>query len=397
MVQITGFLTAAQRDQFFSENLFRFVFGRKPNPKSDRSFLLNYLTTIEKTSPELLETLLEKGISEGQIEAIYQTGITPTEVDFHEYPPLLLQLWLLIANHTAEGSKKKSKVEARLSPRIAKDRYGTALAIIYAEINNTIIRLSHVIDNSFIIAGRDELNDLLFYYLSRTIQIIRSIRVLVNNDEGGIIVSLGRNLFECFVRIKFLNERPDIAKNLILPALVDNETLVFLKNSNGKIERKKVKNTKTGEITRTHYPIREMLRLCSDTAMERLYDVWYPELSNETHITSELLADHLSGPRFSIHREMHDDFAMVNLGFAIALIMKEIGISKSLTKIHARDVQFGCKKICKALRTICTILMPHMRSEDELTYIFTSMEMLTISVLGKTEKRPRSRMKAAAH
>ena len=130
-----------------------------------------------------------------------------------------------------------------------------------------------------------------------------------------------------------------------------------------------------------------MLRFCNDTHTERLYDVWYPELSNETHITSELLADHLSGLKFSIHRQMDDDFAMINLGFAIALVTKEIGISKSLTKNHSRDVQFGCKKICRALRAICARLLPHMPSEDELTYIFMSMETVSNSVLKKGVKR----------
>lgn len=163
--------------------------------------------------------------------------------------------------------------------------------------------------------------------------------------------------------------------------------MVFLKNANGRTERKKIKNMKTGVITRTHYSIREMLRLCKDSNIERLYDVWYRELSSETHITAELLGDHFKDHRFSIHRETDDDFAMVNLGFAIALVTREIGISRSLTKIHARDVQFGCKKMCKALRAICKILMPHISPKDDLTYIFSSMEALVDTVLGNSTKR----------
>ena len=206
---MTGFITTEQRNDFASGNLFKYIFGRKPNPQSDHPFLMNYLTTIEKTRPEFLESMLENGMTGGQIEAIYETGIAPSETDFHLYPPILLQLWLQIANSNRE---KTSKVETRLSPRVTKHPYGIALTIIYGEINNTIMRLSHVIDTSFHLPGNDAINDLLLYYVSRTIQIIRAIRVLINNDEGGIIVSLGRNLFECFVHIKFLNERPDIAK-----------------------------------------------------------------------------------------------------------------------------------------------------------------------------------------
>src|ERR1044072_5001294 len=159
MAQTVGFLTTTQRDKFFSDKLFKYIFGRKPNPQSDRAFLINYLTTIEKTSPELLESLLKDGLSEGQIEAIYETGIVPTDADFNEYPVLLVQLWLAIANNSEKGGTKKSKVESRLSPRVATDSYGTALTTIYAEIIYTIIRLSHVIDNSFILPGNNSLDD----------------------------------------------------------------------------------------------------------------------------------------------------------------------------------------------------------------------------------------------
>lgn len=381
---MTGLVSSEQKKQFFSDNLFKYIFGRKPNPKSDRSVLLNYLTSIEKTPPELLQNMLECGFSNGQIAAIYETGIVPTEADFQEYPPTLVQLWLSISYGE---TKKTSRVERRLSPRVMKDPYGAALTRIYTEINNTIMRLSHVMDTSLVVARHQTSHDLFFYYLSRTLQILRSIRVLVNNDENGILTSLSRNLFECFVHLKFLNERPDIAKDLILPALVDNETLAFSKNSAGKVERRSVKNLKTGEITRTHYSIREILRLCKDTDTERLYDAWYPELSCETHITAELLGDHFANSKFSIHREVDDDFALVNLGFGLALVVNEIAISRTLTKVHSRDVRFGCKRLCGAIQSICKIFLPHVPADNSaFECILQSMDKFTNSVLDNANK-----------
>ena len=43
--------------------------------------------------------------------------------------------------------------------------------------------------------------------------------------------------------------------------------------------------------------------------------------------------------------------------------------------------------MCKALRAICKILMPHMSPKDDLTYIFSSMEALVDTVLGNSTKR----------
>jgi hypothetical protein len=79
------FISQAQRDAFHSPKLFEFVFGRKPKSGRDRPFLTNYLTNLEKVPPEQLEHLLELGLTSGQIEAIYETGIVPCVSDFNQY------------------------------------------------------------------------------------------------------------------------------------------------------------------------------------------------------------------------------------------------------------------------------------------------------------------------
>jgi hypothetical protein len=140
------FLTEEQRDRFFSDRLFRYVFGRKPRLNRDRTVLISYLANIEKADPESLQIMLDVGIQTGQIEAAYETGIAPCMSDYNRYPPQLLDSWLEIAQRSE--SPDESRASRRLSPRVLADKYGIALTIIYEELNNTIIRLSHILHQS---------------------------------------------------------------------------------------------------------------------------------------------------------------------------------------------------------------------------------------------------------
>jgi hypothetical protein len=55
------FLTDDQRNRFFSDKFFRYIFGRKPNLSRDRTVLVSYLASIEKADPESLQLMLDAG------------------------------------------------------------------------------------------------------------------------------------------------------------------------------------------------------------------------------------------------------------------------------------------------------------------------------------------------
>jgi hypothetical protein len=375
------FLTDDQRNRFFSDKFFRYIFGRKPNLSRDRTVLVSYLASIEKADPESLQLMLDAGIGLGQIEAAYEIGVAPSTSNFDQYSPQLLDAWLQIAQ--SSESADASRAKRRLSPRVLTDQYGIALTVIYEELNNTIIRLSHILHVSTFIPRKNDINDLFLYYLSRTVQVLRSIRVLINNDEGGIILSLCRYLFECYAHFLFLNRKPDAARALILPALIDERTYEHPISPSGKPERDKVINTITGQVFKIRFDIPEILRLCQARREQRLYEAWYPHLWSESHLTTEFMAEFFDGGKFRIHRDQDDQFTIINLGLAMALLTIEIVGFRELPSPDRRDVLFGAKRLCRALMVVTRILKVHdwKRAENDLQVIFGHIDFICKRVL----------------
>jgi hypothetical protein len=227
------------------------------------------------------------------------------------------------------------------------------------------------------------------YYTSRTIQVLRTIRILLNNDESGIILSLCRNLFECYVHLVFLNRRPGLAKDLALPAMVDNKKYEFLRTASGRKERKKVRDLQTGKVTRVYYSIREMLQCCRAKREEQLYDAWYPFLSYETHFTAELMGELYNGLKFNVHREEDHAFELINLGFALALVTEEIGKFKMLDSANRRDINYGTRQLARALGTFSRVILPHARKRDRSDHyvVFREMNALSKRVLRVKSRR----------
>ena len=89
-MRLDSLLDPQQRDEF-SDALFVSVFGRKPNHKRNRAFVIRYLSTISKTREELIEIHPKRGVAKEQLAAIYETGIAPGREDYKKYPSRLVQ------------------------------------------------------------------------------------------------------------------------------------------------------------------------------------------------------------------------------------------------------------------------------------------------------------------
>lgn len=230
-------LEIQHRDQF-TDALFRMVFGRKPNHKLDRTFLVRYLNTIGKTREELLELHLKSGITKEQLAAIYETGITPTRDDFKRYPSRLLQRWVDIASEPPSANA----VNQRLTPKILTDSVGEAATAFYLEFSNSVIRICHLLETGAKGVRYSDVGTLFLYILARSAELLRGIRVLINNDESATILGLVRGLYECFTRLLFANRKPELAWALILPAMVDGKKFEYCKNRVGRVERRRCAN-----------------------------------------------------------------------------------------------------------------------------------------------------------
>jgi hypothetical protein len=201
------FLRAEVRKKEFSNAIFRSVFGRDPNLKSDKNFLLHYLTSTEKTNDEIIEHYLDVGITKSQIAAIYETGIVPTDEDSALFPSRLLRQWVSIADTPASVVQ----IDRRLTPRILTDSVGEAATNLYLETSNSVIRICHLLETGAKRAHDTVVGQLFLYLLARSVHLLRSVRVLFNNDEASSILVLVRGLYECFGRLLLVNRQPDLA------------------------------------------------------------------------------------------------------------------------------------------------------------------------------------------
>ena len=165
-------------------------------------------------------------------------------------------------------------------------------------------------------------------------------------------------MYECFGRLLFANRRPDLAHALLLPAIVDGVRFEYCKNKLGHLERRKVRETKTGREFRVDYSLTEIFALCHADRDALIHRDFYFELSTEVHPTAELLFEFIQKKRFLLHRNDDVLFVMYMAGYVLYLIWREVAIFPLISKRDRRDARHALTVTREAMLTIVEKIKP---------------------------------------
>ena len=267
----------------------------------------------------------------------------------------------------ASQPSSANEIDQRLSRQIQTDPVGEAATTLYLEMSYSVIRICHLLETGAKQARLSDVGTLFLYLLARAAELLRSIRVLSNNDETGSVLTLVRGLYEIFARLLFANRRPDLAFALVLPAVVDGIKFEYCKNKLGRVERRRVREISTGREFRVDYSLPEIFSLCDADRDAAIHPDFYLTLSAEVHPTAELLFEYVQKKDFLLHRERDTLFTMHMAGYVLFLVWREVAVFPLLSRRDNRDARYALNITRDAMLAIVERLRPFV-FEREMTH-----------------------------
>lgn len=311
--ELVNALTAA-RERFYG------IFGRKPGV-SDKVCFEQYLLAQGEHWREIRRAGERANVSAQVLYCSQRTGYIIGNDGKHKFSETALAEW----NQAAV--EYDALIEEGIDPFAFLDFESQAEYELFVGAKNLLDDLI-VLLGSIIDKNQRKLESIekfvILYYVSRAFNSLKVLRGICAERPTRDAVGLSRPVYECLLRVRFINSKPGAAE-------------IFLKQA------------QTGSRTRVNF--KEMAKASEDVCDVTLYDELYPFLSSITHVDLSDMTLFFSESDGFFHQG-HADNVSEPILIAITLsllLLAELRHSLMLNRLSRRDATFFCKQTARKL------------------------------------------------
>jgi hypothetical protein len=311
---------------------FRRIFGRRQG-KDDPVLASQYLHDADEYWDHVIRIGKSAHIPEELLFASRRTDFFLAERNLHLVPEVRKQEWReAIDEYFSLGAKGYDPfyVFSPLTPR-QYDLYKSLVELLDA----IIIVSSAAIDD--IKRVRNNASFFQFYFISRALCSMRTIREMFHSRYDDDCLSILRGIYECYLRIKFLRLKPDNSIRFIALALRDLGEAPVLKRKNGKIDRQRV--LYDGKIVDVRISNSWIVRESKFKYEELIYYRIYPELSGFVHPDVVHVLSHANEyGGIGLYRKNNPHRSIVFVVFVALLLLEEMSRCQFLYRKRTNDL-----------------------------------------------------------
>jgi len=330
-----------------AEERFEQVFGRKPG-RDDKLFIDQYRYDPELIESEFSRIALEAGVGPPVVYASEKTGLIVTEENLNRFTELELEEW-------DEAIAEYYDLEEQGIDPFLKDyddgqfTYVAKWVELEAVLDGCVIHLGRFIEN---MPRNKKLNgsDLLqYFWVQRTFQSVRSILVLVREGVGADCLPLVRSIYDNYLRISYLRMNPESAEDFLGIAGLSWGTHEYVRNDNGKLDRRRIRNKESGQITRGHISSYKMAERSGREIDLAFFDDVYDLLSSFVHSDVRHINEFLEEDGgLKLFSEDDPRIALQYSTVILAMLLDELRLIDKVKKQTRLDLLFYVTKLRKA-------------------------------------------------
>jgi uncharacterized protein DUF5677 len=224
---------------------------------------------------------------------------------------------------------------------------------LVAQLDHAIIVLGFALTAP--IRLRDSANYFRYLLMQRAMRSLRTIREMYTTRYDDDCLSIARNMYEAYLRMKLL--RLDQTSAERFEAIIAHEVGAFQTkvNKNGKPSYGICVDPQTGKEFKAIIYNREILEISDFPLDEPLYYDLYPLLSGFVHpdLTHDALRS-IEARRADLNREGDPVRSIVLVVFVCVLVLLETAESTFLRTQTKRDIRHVIKTLCKSLLKFIT-------------------------------------------
>jgi hypothetical protein len=328
------------------------VFEREPRD-DDPLMLEQYLYSDTDLERETIEIMKRAGARPELIYAYKKTGgLLVTEANINKLTTSDLGKWEAAIDEYFENERNEDTVSEE----------DEAWVSLISEIDSIIIVFGYVLEYGTKAGYKPETKYSKFispdvYSLicaTRSFKTLRSIKNLLEKDIGSDSISLARNIYESYLRMMFIRNKPSKLRDIV-------DAIVGLKqgthrhpiNNKGIPDKREIVDNDSGEVFEGHISNYRMAE-CSDIDEdELLFTYIYEFLSEYTH-PSFNTAHIIFGPSGTLdpkNNELQHESLLYSLCFSI-LVLDEVRKLKILRKEVANDISVVTRRVRNKINSL---------------------------------------------